>query len=210
VRGAAGSVARASNRRSGSGLPPLLLPRRRRVSSRSNPTAARAGERMLITKADASTSSWGAGPRSLVRCGKLGHRGGGPRFLFPPPSVFAWRRRGGIGRPADKRDKPARFPVRQSGAREGSRLLRQRMDRLSLRRKHRAAARSSLAGFLHKRPLVSFLSRTAFDRRKLSANQPLSLRNGTAAIVMHRRCGGRVNYPSSSSTVFGARTIEAR
>jgi hypothetical protein len=30
------------------------------------------------------------------------------------------------------------------------------------------------------------LHRTAFDRRNLSANQPLFLRDGTAAIVMHK------------------------
>ena len=40
-----------------------------------------------------------------------------------------------------------------------------------------------MAGFLHTRPLVSSSYRTAFDRRNLSANQPLFLRNGTAAIV---------------------------
>ena len=42
----------------------------------------------------------------------------------------------------------------------------------------------------HTRPLVSSLYRTAFDRRNLSANQPLFLRNGTAAIVMHKALYG--------------------
>src|SRR5208282_3214272 len=47
----------------------------------------------------------------------------------------------------------------------------QTMDRSpSLRRRHRTAAGNSWAGFLHTRPLVSSLYRTAFDRRNLSAN----------------------------------------
>src|SRR5208282_1444986 len=74
----------------------------------------------------------------------------------------------------------------------------------SLRRRHRAAARSSWAGFLHTRPLVSSLYRTAFDRRNLSAN-PTTLfaecyrsnsdaqgvvRNGSKAQIAVIRNGG--------------------
>ncbi len=74
----------------------------------------------------------------------------------------------------------------------------------SLRRRHRTAARSSWAGSLHARPLVSPLYRTAIDRRNLAANQPLFLRNGTAAIVMHKALYGtaaKLKYRSFADSV---------
>jgi hypothetical protein len=69
------------------------------------------------------------------------------------------------------------FPVRQSNAREGSRLLRQRMDRLLCGGGIAPPFGSSWAGFLHKTPLVCPL-----------CTEPLSIAE-TSQLTNHSFCG---------------------
>src|SRR5208282_4031282 len=129
------------------------------------------------------------------------------------PSVCDLRRRGApidvrhaawIGL-ADRQARRARSLPRAPMGRSRGLATSQTMDGSpSLRRRHRTAAGNSWAGFLHTRPLVSSLYRTAFDRRNLSAN-PTTLfaecyrsnsdaqgvvRNGSKAQIAVIRNGG--------------------
>jgi hypothetical protein len=91
------------------------------------------------------------------------------------------------GRLADKRAKALTFPVRQIGRSRGLATSQITDGSPSLRRRHRAAGLEAHGPDpCTKGAGVSSLYRTAFDRRYFSANQPLFLRDGIAAMVIHK------------------------
>jgi hypothetical protein len=191
VRGAAASGARPSNWRSRSACLPCYCPAAQQVTG-SRAVAIRQrraqAKSMLIPRATPSTLSWGAGARVPSHCSEIGHRGGRPRFFSPPhgllvlplmsslglstpvapcgdvPRLLSSMERGGIG------TLPHAPPRRSRGlaTMDGS---------PSLRRRHRAAVRSSWAGFLHTRPLVYPL-----------CTEPLSIAE-TSQLTNHSFCG---------------------
>jgi hypothetical protein len=85
----------------------------------------------------------------------------------------------------------ARHLALYRGAREGSRFSDNGWITFA------AGEASHRPGFLHTRPLVSSSCRTAFDRRNPSASQPLFLRNGTGAIVIHKALYGTASSARS-------------
>jgi hypothetical protein len=143
-----------------------------------------AGETMLIRRATPSTSVRGAGRRVPSHSRQFGHRGTAPRFFVLPLNELPWsihpllRAFGDLPRLLSSTEARAigALPRAPPGLSRGLATSQTMDGSPSLRRRHRAAVRSSWAGFLHTRPLVSSLYRTAFDRRNLSANQPLFLR----------------------------------